>query len=282
MSTRLSLRIQERISKLTKSEQKLANVILESPTLIETHTATELAAFADVSKATAARFFRTLGYADFEEVKLQAREERNRTQPYSYAASPEGSTVLGRSIGEHLELELANITRTFEEMAPDTLRVAAQMIVTAPRVWFLGIGPDGWFARYCRGMFSRLRHNVQIIGPDVGTLAEDLAMMGPRDALVALTLGQQPKEMKAILSFARTTRVSVLTLTDHGNLAQARRFSDHVLTCHVSSYGLIPTRTTLVSLARLLAISYVGLMGETAGQRAGLIDDINEELDTFG
>ncbi|MFO1176050.1 MAG: MurR/RpiR family transcriptional regulator [Paracoccaceae bacterium] len=282
MSTRLSLRIQERIGKLTKSEQKLAKVILESPTLIETHTATELAAIADVSKATAARFFRTLGYADFEEVKLQAREERNRTQPYSYAASPEGSTVLGRSIGEHLELELANITRTFEEMAPDTLRAAAQMFVAAPRVWFLGLGAESWFARYCRGMFSRLRHNVHVIGPGDGGLAEDLAMMGPRDVLIALTLGPQPKEMKAILSFARTTRVSVLTLTDHGNLAQARRFSDQVLQCHISSYGLIPTRTTLVSLVRLLAISYVGLMGETAAQRAGLIDDINEELDTFG
>ena len=66
MSTRLSLRIQERINRLTKSEQKLARVILESPTLIETHTATELASIADVSKATAARFFRALGYADFD------------------------------------------------------------------------------------------------------------------------------------------------------------------------------------------------------------------------
>lgn len=282
MSTRLSLRIQERISKLTKSEQKLAKVILDSPALIETHSATEMAAIADVSKATAARFFRTLGYADFDEVKLQAREERNRTQPYSYSTSPQGNTVLGRGIGEHLELELANITRTFEEMAPDTLRQAAQLIVNAPRVWFLGLGADGWFARYCRGMFSRLRHNVYAIGPGDGTLAEDLAMMGPRDALVAITIGPQPREMKAIMSFARTTRVSVLTLTDNSNLAQARRFSDHVLRCHISSYGLIPTHTTLVSLARLLAVSYVGLMGQTAVQRAGLIDDINEELDTFG
>lgn len=279
MSTRLSLRIQERIARLTKSEQKLAKVILETPTLIETHTATELAAIADVSKATAARFFRSLGYADFEEVKLQAREERNRTQPYSYAASPQGSTVLGRSIGEHLELELVNLTRTFEEMGPDSLRLAAGLIVQAPRVWFLGLGADGWFARHGRVMFSRLRHNVHLIGLSDGALAEDLAMMGPRDALIVMMLGPQPKELKAVLSFARTTRVSVLALADHGNLALAKRFSDQVLRCHIASYGLIPSHTTVVSLLRLLAISYVGLAGETALQRAGLIDEINEELD---
>jgi hypothetical protein len=71
-------------------------------------------------------------------------------------------------------------------------------------------------------------------------------------------------------------------LTDHGNLAQTKRFSDLALRCHISSYGLIPSYTTLVSALRLLAISHVGLVGDTAVQRASLIDDINEELDILG
>ena len=62
MSTRLALRIQERLDRLTKSEQKLAAVILDRPGLIETHSATELAGIADVPKATAARFFRAASY----------------------------------------------------------------------------------------------------------------------------------------------------------------------------------------------------------------------------
>lgn len=280
MSTRLSLRIQERINRLTKSEQKLARVILESPTLIETHSATELANIADVSKATAARFFRALGYADFEEVKLQAREERNRTQPYSYSVSPQGGTVLGRKISEHLELELTNLTRTFEEMDPDALRQASRMIADAPRVWFLGLGADGWFALrpdHLRPPAPQREHS----GHRRGALAEDLAMMGPRDVLVVTAQGPQSKDLKAILSFARTTRVSIIMITDHSNLAQAKRFSDLVLRCHIASYGLVATHTTMVSLLRMLAVSYAGHVGETAVQRAGLIDDINEELEIF-
>lgn len=280
MSTRLALRIQERFDRLTKSEQKLAGVILDRPGLIETHTATELAGIADVSKATAARFFRALGYTDFEEVKLQAREERNRTQPYSYSVATPGGTVLGRTIGEHLDLELANITRTFEEMSPDTLRQAAKLIVDAPRLWFLGLGADGWLARYGRVLFSRIRPNVHALAG--ASVAEDLAMMGPRDVIVVLAQGPQPRELKAILSYARTTRASIISLTDHGNLAQAKRFSDLALRCHIASYGLIPSYTTLVSTLRLMAISYVGLVGDTALQRASLIDDINEELDILG
>jgi DNA-binding MurR/RpiR family transcriptional regulator len=279
MSTRLALRIQDRIARLTGSEQKLAKVILETPTLIETHTATELAQLADVSKATAARFFRALGYTDFEEVKLQAREERNRTQPYSYSVSTSEKTVLGRTIGEHLELELNNITRAFEEMGSDTLQQASMLIADAPRVWFLGLGADGWYARYGRVMFSRLRHNVHLLGLNDSSLAEDLAMTGPRDVMIMMTQGAQPRGLRSILSYAKTTRVRVITLTDHANLAQAKRYSDIVIRCHIANYGLIPTHTTLVSTLRLLAISYIGLVGETAIQRIGLIDDINEELD---
>jgi len=282
MSTRLSLRIQERITRLTKSEQKLATVILQTPTLIETHTATELAGLANISKATAARFFQTLGYTDFEEVKIQAREERNRTQPYSYSVAASEKTVLGRTIGEHLDLELDNLTRTFEEMGSDTLQRASLLIADAPRVWFLGHGPDSWLARYGRMLFSRLRHDVQMLGLNDSSTAEDLAMTGPRDVLIYMAQGQQTKGLKSILSYAKTTRLSVITLTDHSNLAQAKRFSEIVFRCHISSYGLIPTYTTMVSTLRLLAVSYTGHVGETAIQRMGLINDINEELDTMG
>ncbi len=282
MSTRLSLRIQERITRLTKSEQRLAKVILQTPTLIETHTATELAGLAEVSKATAARFFRALGYNDFDEVKIQAREERNRTQPYSYSAAASKKTVLGRTIGEHLDLELDNLTRTFEEMGSDTLHQASVLIADAPRVWFLGHGPDNWLARYGWKLFSRLRHDVHMLGLNDSSTAEELAMTGPRDVLIQMAQGPQSKGLKSILSYAKTTRLNVITLTDHSNLAQAKRFSSIVLRCHISSYGLIPTYTTMVSTLRLLAVSYTGHVGDTAIQRIGLIDDINEELDMMG
>ena len=279
MSTRLILRIQERINRLTSSEQKLAEVILETPTLIETHTATELAKLAKVSKATAARFFRTLGYTDFEEVKLQAREERNRTQPYSYSATASKKMVLGRTIGEQLTLELNNLMRTFEEMESNTLQTASRLIEDAPRVWFLGLGADSWFARYGQAMFSRLRHNVHLLGLNNGTLAEELAMAGPRDVMIVMMVGPQQKGLRAVLAYSKTTRVRVITLSDHANYARAKRYSELVFHCHVANYGYIATHTTFVGALRLLAISYTGLAGEKAIQRIGLIDDIKEELD---
>ncbi len=280
MASRLTLRIQEKFARLTASEQKLARLIMEQQDDVLIHSATELAAMAEVSKATTARFFRTLGYADFNEVRLQAREERNRTQPYGYSLGGSEKVALGRAIGTHLDLEIANVTKTFEEMGSGSLTAAAELIAEAPNVWFLGLGLDDGLARYGRLLLARLRHNVMILGMNGSNAwAEDLAMTGPRDALVLITLEPRPKILRPILSYAKTTRVNIISITDRNYMLQARRYSNVVLPCHVTSFGLGPSYTAISSAVRLLAIAYAAHTGDQALQRLEIINSIHEELD---
>ena len=90
---RLSLAIQEHFEHLSPSERKLAELLLDRADDLLTYSASEMAAMAGVSKATAARLFRSLGYADFNEVRLQAREERTLT-PARPRAAPIPMAVL--------------------------------------------------------------------------------------------------------------------------------------------------------------------------------------------
>jgi DNA-binding MurR/RpiR family transcriptional regulator len=277
MSDRLILRIQERFDQLSASEQKMARLLVERKDDILTYSATQLASMAEVSKATAARFFRSLGYADFNEVRLQAREERNRTGPYRYSIGDSQERAFGRPIGSHLELEIANLTRTFEELRPDKLNEAAEVLREAPRVWFLGVGLEEGLARYGRLLLARLRHEVLQLSTH-GAWAEDLAMTGPRDALVVITVRPWPRVLRPILEYAKTTRVNVVTITDKMSALAAQRYSKTVIPCHVTSYGLGPSYTAIASTLRLLAIAFATRAGESAMQRADIIADIHEEL----
>lgn len=279
MASRLILRIQEKFTRLTSSEQKIASVLLENQGLVETHTATELASLAGVSKATTARFFRTLGYADFEEVRIQARDERNSRAPYArFDPKPEAAS-LGRTLSEHLELESRNLSRTFEEMRSDLLPEIAGVLEKAPNLWFLGFGDEYGLARLGRTMFTRLRHGVHQIEGSGQDWAAELAMTGPRDALILLTFEPRPRLLPVLLKHARTTRMRVITITDHAYAAQAQRFSDFVLPCHIASYGILPTHATMISMLRLLALSYLGQNPDAVSQRIATLDAINEELD---
>ncbi|MCB1376968.1 MAG: MurR/RpiR family transcriptional regulator [Alphaproteobacteria bacterium] len=279
MASRLILRIQEKFARLTSSEKKIANVLMDNQGLVETHTATELASLAEVSKATTARFFRSLGYTDFEEVRLQAREERNRREPYARFDSTPEAASLGRTLSEHLELEQRNLIRTFEEMRSDLLPEIAAVLEQAPRIWFLGFGDEYGIARLGNSLFTRLRHGVHQIEGTGQDWASELAMTGPRDVLILLTFEPRPRILPVLLSHARTTRMRIVTITDHAYAAQAQRFSDFVLPCHIASYGVLPTHATMISMLRLLALSFVGQNAEAVSQRIATLSEINEELD---
>ena len=279
MASRLVLRIQERYQRLTAGEQKLARLIIDQPDDTLTHSATELAEHAGVSKATAARFFQHLGYADFNEVKLQAREERDRTEPYGYSVGTSEQIALGKAVGSHLDLELKNLTKTFEELRSDRVRQAAEVINDAPKLWVLGLGAEEGFARYARLLFARMRHSVMILGINQGSWAEDLAMTGPKDAVLLITLPPRPKLLKPLLAYAETSRLNVVTVCDRNYSLEAQRFSRVVLPCHVSSFGLGPSHTAIGSAIRLLAVTFAAVAGKSASQRIDIISAIHEELD---
>lgn len=279
MSTRLALRIQERFEKLAPSERKLAALLLDRQDDVLTYSATEMAELAGVSKATAARLFRSLGYADFNEVRLQAREERNRTAPFHQAQAVSAEPRGARSIGAHLAAEVAALTRTFEDLRSDRLTLAADMLAEAPRVWLLGLGLDEGLVRGARLQLARLRPDVQLLGLQPGAWGEDLAMTGPRDALILATAQARPKVLRPILDYARTTRMQVITLTDPMGALWANRVSSVVLTCQPSGAGPGGSGTALASMFRLLVTTAAERIGRPASQRADLITDIHEELD---
>ncbi|AJY45480.1 MurR/RpiR family transcriptional regulator [Martelella endophytica] len=282
MASHLVLRIEERYSKLTAGEQKLARLILDRQDDILTYSATEIAEMAGVSKATAARFFRHLGYADFNDVKLQARDERNRVEPYERAEATGENVALGRAISAHLDVELKNLTRTFEELRSDKVRKAAEMIGRAERLWVLGLGEDEGFARYARLVFSRLRHSVMILGINQGSWAEDLAMAGPNDVLLLVSVAPRPKTLNTILGYAETSRLKLVTICDRSSTLELQRYSEVLLPCHVASFGLGASYTAIGSAIRLLALTYATHAGKTARQRAAIVESIRLELDDLG
>jgi DNA-binding MurR/RpiR family transcriptional regulator len=99
------------------------------------------------------------------------------------------------------------------------------------------------------------------------------------DVLILLTLDPRPRILRSILMYARTTRMKIVTITDHAYLDRALRLSDVVIPCHVANYGIVPTHATILTILRLLTISFAGQYPEKVQQRIDNLDAIIEELD---
>ncbi|CAB3777151.1 MurR/RpiR family transcriptional regulator [Pararobbsia alpina] len=284
MSARLVLAIQERYETLAPSERRLASLLLEQQQDMLTYTATELAGMAGVSKATAARLFRSLGYKDFNEVRLQAREERNRTQPFEQTLQPSVAPVpaADHTVAGHLQAEIADLTRTFESMSNHTVSAAGELLARAPRVWLLGFGAEDGLVRSMRPLLARVRPDVHVLGGQSGIWAEELAMTGPGDALLLVVTSTRTELLKQVVNSARMTRVRLVTVSDLQNAAWAKRISQVALPCHVSSSLAGPSASTVVSMLNLLVRVVAGHIGKAAAQRTSLIADIRDEFGDAG
>jgi DNA-binding MurR/RpiR family transcriptional regulator len=278
MPTRLALRIQNRIEQLSRSERRLAESLLDRHDDPLVYTAAELARQAGVSKATAARLFRSLGYRDFEEARLEAREERNRTAPARWVAAAPSAPSGASAVEAHLGMEVANLTRTFEELSTDRLRRAAHALTHAETVWTYGLGADAGVAETARILLARARPRVQRLGLAPGALAEEVAMVGPRDALLAIALRPQSTLIESVADFARATRLAIVALTDPASGERFRRLGAHTLICHAVGAAVGPSQSAALSMARLLSIAVAEQGGPAAQSRVALIRDVADEL----
>jgi DNA-binding MurR/RpiR family transcriptional regulator len=277
MTTRLTLAIQEHLDQLSPSERKLATLLLDRADDLLTYSATELAAMAEVSKATAARLFRSLGYADFNEVRLQAREERDLSAPF--AKAPAAAPARQRTIAHHLHHEIDSLSRTFESLRSDTLQTAVHHLARAPRVWLLGLGLDEGLARHVRPQLARIRPDVHCLGTQSGAWAEDLAMSAPRDALLLVMTQARSPWMDRLVSHAATTRVDIVSVVDVRHSAWARRISRAVLPCY-GGHGMAgASAMAAASMLHLLVDAVADNIGKRAAQRQQMVADLRQELE---
>jgi DNA-binding MurR/RpiR family transcriptional regulator len=142
-----------------------------------------------------------------------------------------------------------------------------------------GPGIEEGIARHGRLLLARLRHDVMQLGAHQAAWTEDLAMTGPRDALVVISLRPRPRILRPILDYAKTTHMNTIMVTDQMSLAWAQKYARVVLPCHVASHELGPSYTSIASAVRLLAVAYAERAGEPAVERLQIIAAIHEELD---
>lgn len=281
MSSRLTLAIQEHYEKLSPSERKLATLLLERGDDLLTYAASEMATMAGVSKATAARLFRSLGYADFNEVRLQARQERNLAPPFQRQSPPLEPRKPGvaPSVSLHLQSEQDSMARTFEALRGDTLRAAATLLANAPRVWVLGMGLDDGLVRFVRPQLARIRPDVFQLEAQGGLWAEELAISTPKDCLLLVQTQPRVRVIEQVLTHAMANRMRTVAVVDVRNVAWVSRHADVVLSCYCASAETGFSGMAAASMLHLLTQHVAHRLGTRAKQRDDVIAALRRELD---
>ena len=203
--------------RLPVAERRLADAVLAHRDALLGYSATELAALAGVSKASAARFFRRLGFADFQAFRAAVRAEAAGGAPRPLAADAAARAPkrdLHPRLVEHVGRDQQTLQRLPALVDAAALAAAVDLLARARRVQVLGFRNAQVVALYAHSLLHQLRPRVALLGDTGGREAEALADLGPGDLLLAVDLRRRLRRLPALARAARSTGAQLLLITD--------------------------------------------------------------------
>jgi DNA-binding MurR/RpiR family transcriptional regulator len=274
-------RISECYDELSEIDQRLADVILSAPGQLAMQTATELATSAQVSKATATRFFQKLGYASYEDARAIARTAQLSGSPLYLQHRERKSSKLDDVIQAHLEHEMSNLASTYRSLDTTVLAEVVDKLSHARQVVILGYRHSHTIAMMIRRELIQVRANVVVLPAPGDTLAEYLGDLTPDD--VAINIGFRRRVPAVSLAAAALADAKVPTLYLSDVIAgKPARLSSWVIRCHTDGMMLFDSvvgASGLVNLiCSLVAERLVG-NGERHLQKVEILHQALRELE---
>ncbi|WP_207458202.1 MurR/RpiR family transcriptional regulator [Azospirillum sp. SYSU D00513] len=273
-------RILDLYDQLTISERKLAKVVLEFQDSLAAFSATELADRAGVSKATAVRFFRRLGYESYNEARVQARDAADLGSPLMELLETEGPASAPNTLSAHLGQDLQNLTRTIEGLRSDTLNEAVTALAEAKRVWVVGFRESRALAVYARALLVQLKPDVRLAPAGDLSLVEDLADLAPGDTMLVLGFRRRQQGLLDALRAGRDAGARTILLTDP-TAARSAGLAGIVLRCYTRSVSLFDSYVAPMSLLSHLISRLATALGDEAVERMDRMERMHGQLSTF-
>lgn len=264
------MRIDERITlhhdALSPQERRAAATLLEHLDDLATYRAAELAQMADVSKATMSRLFRSLGFADFDEVRAHLRSLRTAGEPRRVDGAPD------------LEAYVAHETEAIAHVvALPTLTAAVALVAGARRVLVVGWRNSHPVALHLRQQLAQARADVRLAPLPGQVMGEELADLGPGDTVVAVGFRRRPSGFGAFLAEAAATGADVVLVADPTALPLAGQASVW-LECPVHSGLAYDSYAAAMSLVGVLADGVLSHLGSTGRARVAAISATYDRL----
>ena len=275
-SSRLPQRILHFYDDMPRRERRLADLLLEEPRAIVEQSATQLAKRADVSKATAARFFRRLGYPNFKTAQKAAREEGIDPQPVEFGARMRRLAGHDVDLSLHLQSEVQNLVRTVEQQRADDLGRAVRLLARAEKLWVVGFGDNYPLAHFARALLIKIRPDIRMIPIGGFSVPEEFASISASDGMLVFGLSRPNRSLRNIVRSAGKAGAKIVLVTDYSGQSLPK-VDAVMLRCRTVGATVFDSLTAAVSLMTYLCSGLAAHLGESSIERLRCIEDIHRE-----
>lgn len=207
-------KIQSRLEHLSKSERKVAEVILATPAQAIHSSIAALALEAGVSEPTVNRFCRSLETRGFPDFKLHLAQSLAHGTLYVNRNVDEDDSVESYT-GKIFESAMASLDQVHHSLDMSAVNRAVDLLTQAKKIAFFGLGSSAAVAHDAMNKFFRF--NVPVIYSDDIVLQRMSCMnCDDDDVVVIISHTGRTKSLVELAQLARENDAMVIALTSAG------------------------------------------------------------------
>ena len=262
---------------LSPELQRASRWLLQHQTALALHSMRTSAREAGVSPATMTRLAQRLGFDGFEALRepfMRHLASNAVVAPSRRSSKSKPGRETSPSEAESLQVarQLDNVASVRALNTPQALRQAADTLLQAPSVSFLGMRVCHGVALHMHYVYSLMTTNGLLLDDRAGTLADQITRLRPDDVLVAISQAPYTRQTVEGVQLAHQQRAQVVVLTD-SPLSPVARQARHVLLFETESNTYFRSTLGATALCELLLATLATRGGDAAQQRLQQMKD---------
>lgn len=208
--------IQENMHTFSKGQKRIASFILESYDKAAFMTASKLGKKVNVSESTVVRFAAELGYDGYPDMQRSLQKMiRNRL------TSVQRIEVTNDRLGDQdllsmvLQSDIEKIRLTLEELDRDSFEKAVDAIVSARKIYIIGVRSCAAMATFMSFYFNLIFDNVvKVSATTASEVFESLLRVGEGDVVIGVSFPRYSSRTVQAMNFARGRGATTIAITD--------------------------------------------------------------------
>ncbi|MFJ7186252.1 MurR/RpiR family transcriptional regulator [Lysinibacillus xylanilyticus] len=235
--------IERRFVRLSKGQRKVAQFVMNNPTVIIGNGAAEVGRQANVSESTVIRFCYAMdlsGYVDLQDKVrsyLMTQNEGASTQP-TYSSNKRNIP----SFGKVMQRDIQNIQDTIHLINDNMLQKSSKWMHEAENVYILGTRQAASIANWLSSTMKTLRPNVKQLRSESDDIVQQINSMGEQTTLIVFSWDKHSNDIQTIVEIAKKKKAKIIAITGSA-LSSIREYASALFTLGLkkqSSLDVIP------------------------------------------
>ena len=274
--------IQENMSTFSKGQKRIANYILESYDKAAFMTASRLGKTVSVSESTVVRFAAELGYDGFPSMQRSLQKMiRNRL------TSVQRSEVSNDRIGDQdllssvLQSDIEKIRLTLEEVDRQSFDRAVDAIVSARKIYIMGVRSSASLATFLSFYFNLIFDNVISVAANTASeVFETMLRVGAEDVVIGVSFPRYSSRTVQAMNFARDRGATTIAITD-SEASPLAPISNYTLKARSDMASFVDSLVAPLSLVNALLVAVSRKKNDDLAHTFQTLEDIWDEYGVY-